>query len=181
MYISMVALNATDSYQQHKDIWSLFPNTPERRRDHLFRVENQSSSERVMVLIQSSSKPTSSEKAQVLQTKPFNPQLNNEEFYKFKLLAYPTKCLSKGKKVIEIHDENEQIEWLHRKLIGANVTVTSIDNVMVKNQKTFNSRYVCFEGILQIIDPEQIYQALVMGIGRKKHAGAGLLSLAKAN
>lgn len=181
MYISMVALNATDSYQQHKDIWSLFPNTPERRRDHLFRVENQSSNERVMVLVQSSSAPSSSEKAQVLQSKSFNPQLHNEEFYKFKLLAYPTKCLSKGKKVIEIHDENEQIEWLHRKLKGANVNVTSMESIMVKSKKNFNSRYVCFEGILQIIDSEQIYQALVMGIGRQKHAGAGLLSLAKAN
>jgi len=181
MYISMVALSATDSYQQHKDVWSLFPNTPNRRRDHLFRVENQSSNERVMVLVQSSTAPSGNEKAQVLQSKPFNPQLNNEEFYKFKLLAYPTKCLSKGKKVIEIHDENEQVEWLHRKLKGANVNVTSIDKVMVKSQKTFNSRYACFEGILQITNAEQIYQALVMGVGRQKHAGAGLLSLAKAN
>ncbi|MBB1469656.1 type I-E CRISPR-associated protein Cas6/Cse3/CasE [Pseudoalteromonas sp. SG41-5] len=40
MYISIVALKATDSYEQHQAIWSLFPNTPERRRDHLFRVEN---------------------------------------------------------------------------------------------------------------------------------------------
>jgi CRISPR system Cascade subunit CasE len=177
----MVALNATDSYQQHKDIWSLFLNTPERRRDHLFRVENQYSNTKVMVLVQSSTAPSSTEKAQVLQSKPFNPQLNNDEFYKFKLLAYPTKCLSKGKKVIEIHDENEQVEWLHRKLKGANVNVTSMDKIMVKSQKTFNSRYVCFEGILQITNSEQVYQALVMGVGRKKHAGAGLLSLAKAN
>ncbi|KMT64540.1 type I-E CRISPR-associated protein Cas6/Cse3/CasE [Catenovulum maritimum] len=180
MYISLVALNVTDTYQQHQAIWGLFPNTPERRRDHLFRVENQASNGKVSVLLQSSSQPTSHANAQVLQSKAFNPQLHAQDFYKFKLLAYPTKCLSQGKKVIEIKDENEQIAWLHRKLTGANITVTAMEPRMVKSKKSFNNRFVCFEGIMQIIDPEQIYQALVMGIGRQKHAGAGLLSLAKA-
>lgn len=181
MYISMVALNTADSYEQHQAIWSLFPKTPERRRDHLFRVENNATTGKVMVLLQSSSQPNSNGKAEVLQTKHFNPQLNNQDFYKFKLVAYPTKCISKGKRVVEIHPENEQIEWLHRKLKGANVNVTAMEKVMVKSKKSFNSRYVCFEGILQIIDATQIYNTLIMGIGRQKHAGAGLLSLAKAS
>lgn len=181
MYISMVTLSVTDSYQQHQAIWSLFPKTPDRKRDHLFRVEDSSTTGEVMVLLQSSTQPKSNNQAEVLQTKAFQPQLQNEEFYKFKLLAYPTKCLSKGKKVIEIHDENEQIEWLHRKLIGSNVNVTAMEKVMVNSKKSFNSRYVCFEGILQVTNAAQVYQALVMGIGRQKHAGAGLLSLAKAS
>lgn len=181
MYISIVKLNVTDSYQQHQAIWRLFPKTPERKRDHLFRVEDSCTTGEVIVLLQSSTQPKSNSESEVLQTKTFEPQLSNEDFYKFKLLAYPTKCLSKGKKVIEIHDENEQIAWLHRKLNGANVTVTAIEQVMVNSKKSFNSRYVCFEGVLQITNAEQVYQALVMGIGRQKHAGAGLLSLAKAN
>ena len=181
MYISMVALKATDSYEQHQAIWSLFPKTPERRRDHLFRVENKTATGEVMVLLQSASEPVSSEQSQVLQSKLFSPTLENEEFYKFKLVAYPTKCISKGKKVIEIKDENEQNAWLHRKLSGANVTVTALDSFLVKNKKSFNNRFVCFEGILQVTKAEQIYQALVMGIGRQKHAGAGLLSLAKVS
>jgi len=181
MYISMVALKATDSYELHQSNWSLFPKTPERRRDHLFRVETTGPDGNTMVLLQSSTQPKSCEQAEVLQAKPFKPQLTNEEYYKFKLLAYPTKCLSKGKRVIEIHEENEQIAWLHRKLSGANVTVTAMVSVMAQSRKTHNSRYVCFEGILQVTDAEKIYKALVMGIGRQKHAGAGLLSLAKAN
>lgn len=181
MYISMVALKVTDSYEQHQAIWSLFPNTPDRRRDHLFRVENKTTTGEVMVLLQSATEPVSSEQCNVLQTKAFKPTLENEEFYKFKLLAYPTKCISQGKKVIEIRDENEQIAWIHRKLKGANVNVTALDSFLVKNKKSFNNRFVCFEGILQITNAEQIYQALVMGIGRQKHAGAGLLSLAKAS
>lgn len=181
MYISMVALKAADTYEQHQAIWSLFLNTPNRRRDHLFRVENKAQSGDVTVLLQSATEPVTSSKCEVLQSKLFNPTLENEAFYKFKLVAYPTKCLSEGKRVIEIHDENQQIEWLHRKLKGANVNVTALESYLVKNQKSFNLRFVCFEGVLQITHADSIRNALVMGVGRQKHAGAGLLSLAKAN
>ncbi|WP_041396070.1 type I-E CRISPR-associated protein Cas6/Cse3/CasE [Photobacterium profundum] len=181
MYISMVALSVIDTYEQHQAIWELFPNSSERKRDHLFRVENINTSGQVMVLLQSASEPQSNVKATVLQSKLFDPQISQGEYYKFKLLANPTKCLSQGKKVIEIKDENEQIQWLQRKLRGANVTVTALESVLVKSRKSFTSRFVCFEGILQVDKPDQIYSVLVMGIGRKKHAGAGLLSLAKAS
>jgi len=180
MYISMVVVQATDSYEQHQAVWSLFPNTPDRKRDHLFRVEMVNQQGQSTLLLQSSTQPESNDKAQVLQVKSFNPQLTNESFYKFKLVAYPTKCISKGKKVVELRDEGEQVEWLQRKLEGANVNVTAMESHLVKSRKSFTSRYVCFEGVMQITNAEQIYQALVMGIGRKKHAGAGLLSLAKA-
>ncbi len=178
MYLSQVMLKVHDSYEQHQAIWSLFPNVPDRQRDHLFRVED-SGQRASKVLLQSSTEPNSSEKAQVVATKEFKPNLAEGAFYKFKLLAYPTKCLSKGKKVIEIKDQDEQVEWLQRKLTGANVTVTSMDDVLVSNKKSFNSRFVSFEGILQVLDAEPIERVLVMGIGRKKHAGAGLLSLAR--
>jgi CRISPR system Cascade subunit CasE len=180
MYISKVALNTRDTYEQHQAIWSLFPNTPDRKRDHLFRVEDERNGQ-MLVLLQSSSQPQSSEQAQVLQSKALTIQLNNDDYYKFKLLANPTKCLSKGKKVIEIKDEAEQVVWLQRKLSGANVTVTALESKLVQSKKSFYSRFVCFEGVMQVTNAEQIYSALVMGIGRKKHAGAGLLSLAKAS
>jgi len=177
----MVALNAIDSYDQHQGIWSLFPDMPERKRDHLFRVEEHSNSKTAVVLLQSSTAPCSSDKAKVLQSKPYNPHVEQGGVYKFKVLANPTKCLSKGKKVIEIKDEAEQVQWLQRKLNGANVTVTAMESKLVPSRKSFMSRFVRFEGVLQVNNTEQIYSALVMGIGRKKHAGAGLLSLAKSN
>lgn len=180
MYISLVALKTTDSYDQHQAIWSLFPDTPERKRDHLYRVESEKDG-RLMVLLQSSTVPKSSETATVLQSKPLQFNLTNGDYYKFKLLANPTKCLSQGKKVIELQEEAEQIQWLQRKLSGANVTVTSIDSMLVPSRKCFTSRFVCFEGILQVTNAMQINTALVMGVGRKKHAGAGLLSLARAS
>jgi CRISPR system Cascade subunit CasE len=54
-----------------------------------------------------------------------------------------------------------------------------MEDKLVRSKKSFNSRFNCFEGILQVTDCEQIARVLVMGIGRKKHAGAGLLSLAR--
>jgi len=178
MYISQVVLKSTDSYEQHQAIWSLFPNTPERKRDHLFRVESQNKGH-IVTLLQSSTEPKSSDKAEVLQSKAFQLNLLNGDYCKFKLVAHPTKRLSKARNVIEIHDQAEQIQWLQRKLTGANVTVTSIDSALVDSLKSYKSRFVTFEGVLQITDADKIYNAVVMGIGRKKHAGAGLLSLAK--
>lgn len=178
MYLSQVMLNVHDSYEQHQAIWSLFPSVPERKRDHLFRVE-QADSKQVKILLQSSTEPQENEQAKVLACKEFSARISNGRFYKFKLLSYPTKCLSQGKKVVEIKDAGEQVQWLQRKLSGANVTVTAMEDKLVRSKKSFNSRFVCFEGILQITDSEQIERALIMGIGRKKHAGAGLLSLAR--
>lgn len=180
MYISKVSLTTSDTYEQHQAIWSLFPNCSERKRDHLFRVEAEQNGQ-TLLLLQSSSQPVSSENAKVIQSKPFNIQLSNGDYYKFKLLANPTKCLSQGKKVIEIKEEAEQITWLQRKLKGANVTVTALESKLVKSKKSFYSRFICFEGVMQLTDAEQIQSVLIMGIGRKKHAGAGLLSLAKTS
>lgn len=179
MYLSKVMLSAIESYAQHQAIWQCFPDTPDRKRDHLFRVESQTATQSV-VLLQSATEPKSAEKAEVIQTKSFNPVMQEGAFYKFKLIANPTKCLSQSKKVVDIKDPNEQVEWLHRKLSGANVTVTSMDSMLIKSKKFHTSRFVCFEGLLQAIDTDQIRTAIIMGVGRKKHAGAGLLTLARA-
>ena len=178
MYLSKVALKAHDTYDQHQAIWSLFPGVPERRRDHLFRIE-QSSPDRCMALLQSSTAPQNSELANVIACKTFTPHVSENSFYKFKLVAYPTRRLNQSRKLIEIQNADEQVAWLQRKLSGANVTVTALDSFLVSSKKSFNSRFVCFEGMLQVIEKEPIDRALIMGIGRKKHAGAGLLSLAR--
>ena len=178
MYLSKVVVKSRDTYEQHQAVWKLFPNTPDRKRDHLFRVEEHTS-KGCELLLQSATKPTSCEQAQVLMTKEFAPTVALDSSYKFKLLAYPTKCLSKSKKVIELKEPDEQVEWLQRKLTGANVQVTAMDTLLARSKISFNSRFVLFEGILHVLDVAAIEHALVMGIGRKKHAGAGLLSLAR--
>ncbi|MBN0989525.1 type I-E CRISPR-associated protein Cas6/Cse3/CasE [Amphritea pacifica] len=177
MYLSKVVVNSHDIYEQHQAVWKLFPDTPERKRDHLFRVEERTGNSCIL-LLQSSTEPKSCNTVKVIASKQFSTELSEGSYYKFKLVAYPTKCLSQGKKVVEIHDPSTQIEWLQRKLVGANVQVTATEDFLVCSKKSFTSRFVCFEGIIQVLTPHTVERALVMGIGRKKHAGAGLLSLA---
>ncbi len=178
MYLSRVMVKSHDTYEQHQDVWKLFTGTRNRKRDHLFRVEERGR-DFCKLLLQSSTEPVSTEDVKVMATKEFKPELLEGGYYKFKLVAYPTKCLNQSKKVVEIKEAAEQVEWLQRKLLGANVHVTSMDNFLVRNKKSFNSRFVCFEGIIQVLNPQEIERVLIMGIGRKKHAGAGLLSLAR--
>ena len=173
----MIEVSTQDTYEQHQAIWTLFPNREERKRDHLFRIEDVKNQNAIAIL-QSSTQPVTSEQAVVLRTKEFKPNINQGEAYRFKIVCYPTKCESKTKKIIEIKDNNERIAWLQRKLTGANVTVTSMDDYLVKSKKHAMSRYVHFEGVLTVVNAEQVFKMLVQGIGRKKHAGAGLLSLA---
>jgi CRISPR system Cascade subunit CasE len=180
MYISLVAIDVTDTYEQHQAIWGLFPDTPERKRDHLFRIEGERDGKQ-LAMLQSSSAPQSSAQATVLQSKPYTLCLTNGERFKFKVVANPTKRISKTKKVVELQDEGEQVAWLQRKLQGSNVTVTAMESRLVRNRKSHTTRFVTFEGVLQVLDADSIYSTAMMGIGRKKHAGAGLLSLARAN
>ena len=179
MYLSKIAINAIDSYEQHQAIWSLFPGTPERKRDHLYRVEQPLNDHTVVALLQSNTEPQSATKATVLTSKIFQPTVTKGAQYRFKVLANPTKRFNASRKIVELKNENDQIEWLQKKLSGANVTVTSLENCFIHSKKSFNSCFVCFQGVLQVQTPERIEAALVMGIGRKKHAGAGLLSLAR--
>jgi CRISPR system Cascade subunit CasE len=158
-------------------LWSLFSGTPDRKRDHLFRVESQLNKQS-SILLQSATEPESSEDAQVVATKKVTISLTEGAYYGFKLVAYPTKCLSGSKKIVEIKEPSQRVEWLQRKLDGANVQITSMDDFLVRSKKSFNARFVCYKGVLQVLNPSSIEASIIMGIGRKKHAGAGLLSLA---
>ena len=142
MYLSQVLLKVHDSYEQHQAIWSLFPDIPDRNRDHLFRVE-ESTNKICKVLLQSSTKPKGNDQVQVLATKSFTPRLIPGAYYKFKIIAFPAKRNNQSKKLIEIKDVDEKVAWVQRKLAGANVTVTAMDNKLVSSKKSFNSRFVC--------------------------------------
>lgn len=178
MYMSLISLEAANSYQQHQAIWSLFPKRPDGLRDHLFRIE---SVERGMAkaLLQSATKPVASEGVAVLQTKEFTILLEKQAHYRFKITANPTKKISKSGRLLDLCAEDEQIQWLQRKLEGANVTVTSVDPNLVNYRDHQFTRLVTFEGVMQIEDLVKVQGYVMKGIGRKKHAGAGLLSLAR--
>jgi CRISPR system Cascade subunit CasE len=178
VFISLIQLKAKDSYQQHQAIWSLFPNRPEDIRDHLFRIESVEGSA-IKALLQSATEPTTSKEASVLQSKRFILQLENTRQYRFKVTANPTKKDSRSGRLLDLVSEEEQVAWLQRKLEGARLTVTSIDSKLINYHSHQFTRFVTFEGVIQVEDVDRVQEYVVKGIGRKKHAGAGLLSLAR--
>jgi CRISPR system Cascade subunit CasE len=178
VFISLIKLKAANSYQHHQAIWSLFPNRPESQRDHLFRIESVEGGA-TKALLQSATNPVTSKIATVLQSKGFILQLGDEGQYRFKVTANPTKKVSQSGRLLDLASETEQVAWLERKLEGAKVRVNSIDSQLVSYKNHQFTRFVTFEGVMQVEDVVRVEEYVVKGIGRKKHAGAGLLSLAK--
>jgi CRISPR system Cascade subunit CasE len=66
-------------------------------------------------------------------------------------------------------------------LISANVGADQIvSGLLYRENQKFDLQYVSvlFDGVLQVIDPAQMLEALRKGIGSGKGMGFGLLSLA---
>lgn len=113
---------------------------------------------------------------------------------RFRLRANPTKSLpgrglspgvrARGR-IVPLHGEEEQREWLRRKLHGA----ASIVDVMVRDEG--NRRLapgkdkgagahvvsVLYEGILSVENPARLSEIQESGIGRGRAFGYGMLSL----
>lgn len=177
MYISQVIVQSTEPYEQHKAIWSLFNHAEQRKRDHLFRVESVNGRQ-CNVILQSTTKPVSTKEVLVINTKEYAPSIN-QGAYRFKLTANPTKKCGQTRRIIDFKIADDQIAWLQRKLTGNNITVTSLDSTIVNIKRKVRARFVTFEGIINVLEPDSVYSQMMLGIGRKKHAGAGLLTLAK--
>jgi CRISPR system Cascade subunit CasE len=119
----------------------------------------------------------------------------------FRLRANPTRAIgtktrsdgtkSNGKRV-ELRGEESCMGWLHRKAAqhGFRILACRIDagapdprrvNGKVEGQKggsPITVASVLFDGILEVVDPALLREALQTGIGRAKSYGQGLLSLA---
>jgi len=129
--------------------------------------------------------------------KPFDLNLQAGQVLTFRLRANPTKRLGKsaeydkGKRV-GIYDQEDQLAWLTRKgeLHGFRVLQVQVRNDgKTKTEKAIHRNDIShtlellgvqFDGVLQVIDPGLLVQAVQDGIGSAKAFGFGLLSLAPA-
>jgi CRISPR system Cascade subunit CasE len=173
----------------------------------LFRIDPQPSG-RAVILVQSAAEPDwnyAFHNAGYLlaappQTKPFSPQFNKGERFRFRLVANPTRRLSKhsrerdGKPVEEkwigkrVPVPTEYLfEWLARQADAAGFTVskesTDIQPGYIYVNKIASGRgnrlrSVRYEGVLEVTDSEKFCGALLHGIGPGKAFGFGLLSVA---
>ena len=206
MYLSRLTLNrsrtamlwSSNPYRVHQRLMMACADDPRL----LFRIE--AGEQKSQVLVQTHDAPTwntAFDEFDVLLREPehkaFTPILANDGLYRFRLLANPTAKKTfekddgeKHKTRLGIFKEADQIEWLKRKLsesgselahwrVNPRGMVYSHKNPQ-KDRQTQVHYAVLFEGILKVIQSEQLFQALQTGIGPAKGYGFGLLSLARA-
>jgi CRISPR system Cascade subunit CasE len=122
-------------------------------------------------------------------TKAFDLNLQPEQMLSFRLRANPT-VKHEGNRY-GLLKEREQQGWLVRKGEQNGFRVVSVFLTQEgqlhswkqgKNGKVhkLTFRAVCFNGVLQVTEPESLWRAVRRGIGRGKAFGFGLLSLAPA-
>lgn len=124
--------------------------------------------------------------------KQYNPKLQPGQMLAFRLRANPTvkkdrEGETQGRRV-GLYKEAEQINWLQRKISNSGgeliiVQISQKDKLIgyqfresQKRNLTFFS--IQFEGTLKVINPAQLVEAIMHGIGSGKGFGFGLLSLA---
>lgn len=102
--------------------------------------------------------------------------------YRFRLLANPT--VTRDGKRHGLHREDEQLAWLARQAqqhgfaLGSAQRTQDERRIAHKGKQRLTVHAVRFDGVLHVVDPVPLAQALTAGIGHAKSLGLGLLSLA---
>jgi len=129
------------------------------------------------------------------QLKTYEPQFQNQQLLRFRLLANPTRKIdtktrqdgtkSNGKRVPV--DKANLDEWLIRHAEKSGFTVEQLLNVQTGYVGASNGKddelkrffYARYDGILRVADAEHLHDSVIQGIGSAKGFGFGLLSLAR--
>jgi CRISPR system Cascade subunit CasE len=200
-----------DPYEMHRTVMSAFPtDLPEDERV-LFRLEQNPRTNQLSLLVQSQHAPvweplSASGKSYLLLTEAcpdglLNPavkrveldgKLTPSQLLVFRLRANPTvKKKAEGKKNgrrVGLYRQEEQLQWLQRKLEAAGcklieARIVNQDRIYTKRRRGNQMRVmqfvsVGFDGLLQVEHPVRFLEAVNNGIGSGKGLGFGLLSLA---
>lgn len=197
MYLSKCVLNTSrpiNTYQLHREIWKLFPDRPDDKRDYLFRVENLGQKAPQQILLQSLSKPVAGHGTLKLMTQPKNValQIRSGQMLRFMIRANPTKRIkeenktgNQGRVRVPIIDEEEMSVWLRRQLKGAadiHELMINGQNIMYFRKDTDTGKIVAitYSGLLEVKDEKTLLSIIEKGIGPAKSFGCGMLSVAPA-
>lgn len=184
--------------QLHREIWKLFPDRPDDKRDFLFRVENLGRREPQKILLQSIKKPIPNKTSLITLIDTYEVEKGKlkKNMYEGKLLRFliranPTKRIkdesktrNQGRVRVPLIDENEMKAWLSRQLEDS----AKLREVMIAGQNLLYFRKgphagktatVTFSGLLEVADSGLLLERMKSGIGPAKAFGCGLLSLAK--
>lgn len=202
MYLSKIEIQGKlvrNPYLIHKVLWSLFDNSPDQKRDYLFRVEERHFFN-VAVLLQSDREPShcGNDTITIIASKPFRPVFTLDMYLRFYTVCNPVKTIideggrknAKGevkKCRVPLTKEDEQITWLTNKL-QASATIANVDAQILhplyfkkaKEARSGKIQPVAFRGTMKIVNPDALFNTFHLGIGPAKAFGCGLLSVAKA-
>ncbi len=180
------ASRMTRPYHAHTILESIFPDETHHPR-LLFRVEENPFTNEMTVLVQSQYHPAADWLMQnpkfaiSINTKPYNPIVNTGDRLLFRLLASPV-LRSNGKQLP--YSPEHDSSWLAHRQKGFRVlSATSTTQNLVEIASTKYPRYcvpaVQYDGVLEVTDPTEMLATIQCGIGRSRHLGFGMLSLAK--
>lgn len=199
MHLSKLLLSGDkfrNPYEIHRALWAAFPESPDKNRDFLFRIDQQSP-RNLQVLLQSAREPSEqSEQLKILASKSFEPVLLVGTQLRFMLLANPVKTIrddqgrenNRGeikKCRVPLIKEDDLLKWLGRKFDGiASITSPEVEKqspVLFRKGKRPGKIQPClYKGVLQVNDSALLRELLESGVGPGKAFGCGLLSLARA-
>jgi CRISPR system Cascade subunit CasE len=194
-----------EPYQMHRSLMRAFPDDlAEGEERVLFRLETAQRSGAPTLLVQSWAEPNWSwlempnareyllpGSAPNPAVKPFHPRLAAGQVLAFRMRANPTvkRTVDGKKKRVGLYREDEQRQWLQRKAEQNGFRLLSVhvrDDADVGGWARGDDRRhrlklyaVRFDGLLQVVDPDRVCEALRQGIGSGKGLGFGLLSLAR--
>lgn len=183
----------SDPYQLHRTLARGFGDKLQEAR-LMFRVD--ADNERPVIVAQSHIEPNWSllpASYAMNESKPFDLYLKMHQRLRFRLAARPTKRDKTTGKRVTLRSDDEALEWLSRKGLQAGFSVASCrvgdyrwidtrspeaDADTRDRGKSRALRYVRFDGVLVVTDPDKLKEAVRNGIGPQKAFGFGLLSLA---
>lgn len=192
----------------HRLLWTLFADHPDRRRDFLWREMR-----RGEFMVLSERKPEPCRLFSDFHPKPFNPSLNIGDQLYFSLRANATKRKSSktekpGERVDIVMDalkplknraekrmeiaQTEGENWLERqgkkhgfRIINCTVTDYSTYAIPLLDKKRMRKGQPQFgvidvEGTIEVADLDLFHEVLNKGLGRAKAYGCGLMLIRRA-
>ncbi len=179
-----------NAWEWHRALWTLFPDIERKAGESapfLFCMENMNLTQGAEVLLQSDIQPdTASGRARVLATRTIDPRPQTGQHLSFRLTANVTKAIRdkdqpERKIRVPLIKEEQQIDWLKRKLNGAADRLTALHvqshppTYFRKDRRPGKIVSVTFEGNLEVGDPETLQELMKKGFGPAKAFGCGLM------
>lgn len=195
-----------DLYQTHRTVMSGFPEKLPDGERVLYRQEEDHYTGVVNLYVQSLTQPdwSSLQDSSCLlspnslsgrknpDTKLAPLDFNIGDYLYFRLCANPTYMPVDSKKRIPLKKQRDQYDWLQRQAKRYGFDLTNELHIQEGgNRVGFKPRgngkhrrivvyTVTFNGVIAVVNPDRLREAICSGIGRAKGFGCGLLSVIKA-